>query len=339
MSISRHARAHELAGAEDQPRSTRPGDPSFQGERAGALRVVEGALVVVNGVMGVEVRTARVWKRPTSSASRALVFVNMLDRERADFYRTLGPAPGAALGPLRRRPPPDRRRARAHGDRRRPPHVRLHDAGRRQGGRAERRFRTRCSRSRRSTARSCSTRSSETDEALMERYLDGEELDRDEVAAALKHGDHAAARSSRSPAASRRRTSAPTRCSTCSSRACRRRPGRARPIERSRSSADEPARLRLQDARRPVRGPDQPLPRPQGCRHRRLARSSTSAATPRSASGQLLQLQGKEQRPADGVRRGRHRRRREAQGGPHRRSARPTARSTSTCPRSTSPTR
>ena len=55
-----HAHAHGLAGAEDQPRSTCPGDPSFQGEARCALRVVEGALVVVNAVMGLEVGTARV---------------------------------------------------------------------------------------------------------------------------------------------------------------------------------------------------------------------------------------------------------------------------------------
>ncbi len=40
-----------------------PGDPSFQGEARCALRVVEGALFVLSGVMGVEVGTARVWKR------------------------------------------------------------------------------------------------------------------------------------------------------------------------------------------------------------------------------------------------------------------------------------
>ena len=39
-----------------------PGDPSFQGEARCALRVVEGALVVVSGVMGLEVGTARVKK-------------------------------------------------------------------------------------------------------------------------------------------------------------------------------------------------------------------------------------------------------------------------------------
>src|ERR671931_2928150 len=36
-----------------------PGDPGFQGDMVAALRVVEGALVVVSGVMGVEVQTSR----------------------------------------------------------------------------------------------------------------------------------------------------------------------------------------------------------------------------------------------------------------------------------------
>ncbi len=66
-----------------------PGDPSFQGEARSALRVVEGALVVVNGVMGLEVGTARVKKLADEYGLARLLFVNMLDRERADFYRTL----------------------------------------------------------------------------------------------------------------------------------------------------------------------------------------------------------------------------------------------------------
>ncbi|HET8968351.1 MAG TPA: elongation factor G, partial [Gaiellaceae bacterium] len=53
------------------------------------LRVVEGALVVLSGVMGVEVGTARVWKRAEELGIARVLFVNMLDRERADFFRTL----------------------------------------------------------------------------------------------------------------------------------------------------------------------------------------------------------------------------------------------------------
>jgi elongation factor G len=66
-----------------------PGEPSFQGDAIAALHVVEGALVTVSGVMGVEVQTSRNWQRAEDLGLARVVFVNMLDRERADFYRTL----------------------------------------------------------------------------------------------------------------------------------------------------------------------------------------------------------------------------------------------------------
>jgi elongation factor G len=66
-----------------------PGEPSFQGDAIAALHVVEGALVTVSGVMGVEVQTTRNWHRAEDLGLARVVFVNMLDRERADFYRTL----------------------------------------------------------------------------------------------------------------------------------------------------------------------------------------------------------------------------------------------------------
>jgi len=66
-----------------------PGEPSFQGDAISSLHVVEGALVTVSGVMGVEVQTARNWHRAEELGLARVVFVNMLDRERADFYRTL----------------------------------------------------------------------------------------------------------------------------------------------------------------------------------------------------------------------------------------------------------
>src|ERR671929_484266 len=66
-----------------------PGDAGFQGDAIASLRVVEGALVVVSGVMGVEVQTGRMWKRADELGLSRVLFVNMLDRERADFSRTL----------------------------------------------------------------------------------------------------------------------------------------------------------------------------------------------------------------------------------------------------------
>jgi len=66
-----------------------PGDPSFIADALGALRVCESAVFVVNAVMGVEVHTNRLWQRAAELDLARLVFVNMLDRERADFFRTL----------------------------------------------------------------------------------------------------------------------------------------------------------------------------------------------------------------------------------------------------------
>src|SRR5689334_6519421 len=75
-----------------------PGEPSFIADALGALRVCESAVFVVNGVMGVEVSTRRLWERAQELGVARLVYVNMLDRERADFYRTLN-ALKDAFGP------------------------------------------------------------------------------------------------------------------------------------------------------------------------------------------------------------------------------------------------
>src|SRR3982751_5456790 len=66
-----------------------PGEPSFVADAMAALRVCESAVFVVNGVMGVEVNTERLWERASELGLSRLIFVNMLDRERADFFRTL----------------------------------------------------------------------------------------------------------------------------------------------------------------------------------------------------------------------------------------------------------
>ena len=66
-----------------------PGEPSFQADVLSALRVVEGTIVTVSGVMGVEVGTERIWRRCDELGLARLVLVNLLDRERADFYTAL----------------------------------------------------------------------------------------------------------------------------------------------------------------------------------------------------------------------------------------------------------
>jgi elongation factor G len=66
-----------------------PGEPSFVADALGALRVCESAVFVVNAVMGVEVSTSRLWTRAEELDIARMLFVNMLDRERADFFRSL----------------------------------------------------------------------------------------------------------------------------------------------------------------------------------------------------------------------------------------------------------
>src|SRR6202023_3041933 len=75
-----------------------PGEPSFVADALGALRVCESAVFVVNAVMGVEVTTTRLWTRAAELDIARMLFVNMLDRERADFFRTLEQLKGA-FGP------------------------------------------------------------------------------------------------------------------------------------------------------------------------------------------------------------------------------------------------
>lgn len=62
-----------------------PGDPSFHADTIASLRVVEGALMVLNAAAGVEVQHERLWTQCEEHSVSRIIFVNMMDRERADF--------------------------------------------------------------------------------------------------------------------------------------------------------------------------------------------------------------------------------------------------------------
>lgn len=62
-----------------------PGDPSFHADTIASLRVVEGAVVTVNASAGLEVQHERLWNHCEENGVGRAVFVNMMDRERADF--------------------------------------------------------------------------------------------------------------------------------------------------------------------------------------------------------------------------------------------------------------
>ncbi len=162
-----------------------PGDPGFQADTLAALHVVEGALMVVNGVAGVEVQTTRLWERCDALELSRVVFLNMLDRERADFFaaleslRQLSSRCFAVEIPIGQehdlRGVVDLLHMRAYMD----------PGGGREEGVAEipddvaaqaEEYRTQLI-----------DAVVETDEALMERYLEGEEISGEELAAALKN--------------------------------------------------------------------------------------------------------------------------------------------------------
>jgi elongation factor G len=66
-----------------------PGFVDFIGEVELALDVADLAVVLVSAVEGVEVQTEAVWRLAAARGVPRVVFVNKLDRERADFSRTL----------------------------------------------------------------------------------------------------------------------------------------------------------------------------------------------------------------------------------------------------------
>ncbi len=88
MSIGASVASFEHAGRKINLIDT-PGESSFIADTLATLRVVDAAVVVVNAVMGVEVHTERLWGSANEEGLARLVFVNMLDRERADFFRAL----------------------------------------------------------------------------------------------------------------------------------------------------------------------------------------------------------------------------------------------------------
>jgi elongation factor G len=97
MSISAALSSFEWQGRKINLLDT-PGEASFVADALGALRVCESAVFVVDAVMGVEPSTVRLWQRAEELDIARMVFVNMLDRERADFFRTLD-ALKSAFGP------------------------------------------------------------------------------------------------------------------------------------------------------------------------------------------------------------------------------------------------
>lgn len=80
-----------------------PGYADFLGEVASALRIVDGAIIVIDASAGVEVGTEQAWRLADERSLPRLIFINKMDRENADFGAALESAReafGKAVGPI-----------------------------------------------------------------------------------------------------------------------------------------------------------------------------------------------------------------------------------------------
>jgi len=66
-----------------------PGYSDFAAEVKAGIRVSEGAIIVVSAAAGVEVGTEQVWAYLQEANLPSFILVNKMDRENADFYRTV----------------------------------------------------------------------------------------------------------------------------------------------------------------------------------------------------------------------------------------------------------
>ena len=84
-----------------------PGHVDFTAEVQRSLRVLDGGVVVFDGVAGVEPQSETVWRQANEYGVPRICFINKMDRVGADFWRCVGmitnrlkanPAPGWAPG-------------------------------------------------------------------------------------------------------------------------------------------------------------------------------------------------------------------------------------------------
>ena len=88
MSISLSLLPYEWKNAKVNLIDT-PGYADFRGEVKAGIRVSEGAVIVVCAASGVEVGTEQMWEYSEQGNLARLIFLNKMDRENADFYRTV----------------------------------------------------------------------------------------------------------------------------------------------------------------------------------------------------------------------------------------------------------
>ncbi len=66
-----------------------PGDDNFLSDAKAALQAADGAVIVVDATAGVKIGTEKVWQFVDEKNVPRIIFINKMDKERADFYKVL----------------------------------------------------------------------------------------------------------------------------------------------------------------------------------------------------------------------------------------------------------
>ena len=305
-----------------------PGYGDFIADARAGLRVVEAAVVVVDAVAGVQVQTEKVWKFANEYDLPRAIVVNRLDRERADFFRTLESLQKRLKGRLVAAAPADRRGGRLPG------FVDLdHDEGARLRPTASRRgaeIPGDLAESVKEYREKLVEAAAETDDDLLAKYLEEGSLGEAEMLKALRARRSRRARSCRCSAPPRRAASGwrplldlivkefPSPADRGEVEGTDPRPSRRRARARSEGARQ---RAGVQDALATRTSASCRSSASTRARCGPTARSTTRAATAGSASGTLGWLSGQDPEDGGGARARRDRRGGQAQGHAHRRHA------------------
>ena len=66
-----------------------PGDDNFLSDSKAALQAADGAVIVVDATAGVKIGTEKVWQFVDDRNIPRIIFINKMDKERADFYKVV----------------------------------------------------------------------------------------------------------------------------------------------------------------------------------------------------------------------------------------------------------